>query len=340
MRKLKVGIIGCGYWGRNVIKTFYESDRCQLIAVCDTKKENLQSTLTSYPCLRGFYSYEEMLEKAKEIDALAIVVNTDLHFEFAKRALEAGIHVYVEKPLAKTSDEARELTEIANRKNLILLVGHVFCYNPAIRKLKEVIHKGEIGEIRFINSTRTSLGPRVRSDVNILWDYAIHDLYLFPFILGEKPIKVNAIGKSHLQKNEGIEDWVSLSIDFQNGCATHSFVSWYYPCKIRNMIVVGSRKMIEYDDLASNKLVLHDKGYAPIKGFDSLGNKDLELYDRGSSCINVESAPALREEVDHFLRCILRKGKPLTSGEEAQITLKLIEAMQVSLKNNKEVKVI
>src|SRR3989338_5260866 len=313
MKKLKVGIVGCGYWGRNVIKTFRESDRCQLVAVCDAKKENLQSTLTAHLGLRGFCSYEEMLEKAKEIEALAIVVNTDLHFAFAKKALEAGIHVYVEKPLAQTRGQAKELTEIANRNNLILLVGHVFCYHPAVKKLKEIIRKGEIGEVRFINSTRASLGPRVRSDVNILWDYAIHDVYLFPFLLGEKPVKVNAIGKSHLQKREGIEDWVSLSIDFQNGCAAHSWVSWYYPHKIRNMMIVGSRKMIEYDDLANNPLVLHDKGYASIKGFDSFGNKDLELYDRGSSCIPVESTPALTEEVDHFLKCILLKEKPLTS---------------------------
>jgi predicted dehydrogenase len=326
-----VGVVGCGYWGPNLVRNFFETRKCELIAVCDNNPENLKKISEKFPSLPLVDSYDLFLKNNK-LDAVCIATPVSAHFEMTKKALEAGKHVFVEKPLTGDSESSRELVELAKKKSLILMVGHVFVYNPAVRKIREMMANGEIGVPRVISCVRTSLGPRVRTDVNILWDYAIHEAYIFPYILSRKPVAVSATASSFLQ--EGIEDWVQFSIRFEGDVYANGYVSWCDPQKRRNMTIVGSEKMLYYDDLAEKKLVLFNRGYKQIKGTDKFGNVNLELFDMGESYPTVGSEETLRLEVEHFIDCIKAGKVSQSSGEEGVQTIMLLEKMQESIDNN------
>jgi predicted dehydrogenase len=240
--------------------------------------------------------------------------------------------VLVEKPLATSSAEGQALVELADRQGLVLMAGHVFLFHPAVSTLRQIIQDGELGEIRFVTSLRSSLGPRVRDEVNVVWDYLIHDAYIVPHLLGRAPLAVRADGGSWLQP--GVADVVFATLDFGDGTLAHLQSSWYYPVKARRMVIVGSRRMALWDEDADPKLTLYDRGYAPHDGVDRWGNQGLRLYDDGAQPVLLEAGESLRAECEYFLECIASGQEPVASGRQAVETLRLLEATDRSLLNH------
>lgn len=328
---LRIAVIGAGYWGPNLIRNVHDSKKCELVAVCDINEDNLNRVGDQYKDFKLVRDFTKLVEPNKVIDAVVIATPVETHFGMVQYFLNKGIHVFAEKPLTRTSKETKELTELAKKKKLILMTGHVFMYHPNINKIRSIIAAGELGEVKVIQAVRTSLGPRVRTDVNIIWDYAVHECYILPYVLDSDVLAVNAVGNSYLQKD--IEDWVNFSLYFDNGAVANGFVTWADPQKRRNFTIIGTKKMLFYDETAKDPLLLFDRGYLQKKGIDEFGNVDLELYDKGAQVVKVESGEPLKLEIEHFFDCIEKNEEPISGGYNAYDTLLTLETLQASLKN-------
>lgn len=333
---IKIGVIGCGYWGPNLVRNFHEGKNSQVVSVCDLREERLNLIKQKYPYLKITKDYEDIL-KDKTINAIAIATPVSTHFQLAKEALLAEKHILVEKPLAASSEEAKELIEIARRKKKILMVDHTFVYTSAVRKMKEIVKKGELGKIYYFDSVRINLGL-FRSDVNVLWDLAPHDFSIMDFLLEETPISVQASGSSHI--NTGFENIVYVTIHFKNSLIGHIHVNWMAPVKIRTTLISGSKKMIVYNDLEPiEKVKVYNRGVTLDRSRDTTTLNKYQ-YRVGDIYIpHFEDVEALQTECNHFVECILKNKKPTTDGEAGLRVVRLLEASQYSLKNGgKEVK--
>ena len=326
--KVAVAVIGAGYWGPNLIRNLYETDKCELKIICDSNNERINIKRGKYPDVNMSVSADCVVEN-KTIDAVCIATPVNTHYELAKAALKSGKHVFIEKPITTTSQEAFKLHELAQESGKVLMVGHIYKYNPAVDKIRELIRSDALGDINFIQAVRTSLGPRVRNDVNIVLDYGIHEAYIFPYILDQNPIGISANGSSYLQQK--IEDWVSFTQYFENTTAI-AYATWCDPRKRREMTIVGSKKMLVYDDLAENKITVYNSGYKSYDGIDSYGNVNLQLYSGGSENITYADTETLGNEVDHFFDCIYNKKKPKSSGEDGVEVMRICEAISDSMK--------
>lgn len=331
---IKTAVIGAGYWGPNLIRNFYQSELCSLVAVCDINQGNLDKLKGKYDEVKLINDYEELVNL--DVEAVCIATPVATHKKIAEFFLKKGIHVLVEKPITRASLSAQNLVDIAKKHNAILMTGHVYMFHPAIRKIREIITRGELGEIKVIQTVRTSLGPRVRNDVNIIWDYFIHEAYILPYILEKKVLGSNCVGKAYLQK--GVEDWISASLNFEGGTVANTFVTWSDPQKRRNMTIIGTNKMLYYDEISSQPLTIFNRGYKHIKGEDKFGNIGLELYDKGSSIVDIPAGEPLREEIDHFLTCITSGKEPLSGPAQSVNTIRILENVQQSSRSNGEYK--
>lgn len=256
-KKVTLAQIGCGYWGPNLLRNFATQESCVVKWVVDISQERRQYVETHYPSVRTSETWQAVVED-KDVEAVAIVTPAASHFQLVKTMLEHNKHVFVEKPLAMSVSEAEELTALAERHQRILFVGHTFLYNAAVRKIKEYIENGDLGDIYYIFTQRLNLG-RVRQDVNALWNLAPHDISIILYWLDETPHQISARGHSFLQ--EDIEDVVFANLDFPSGRSAHLQVSWLDPCKMRKIVIVGSKKMVVYDDTSPDaKIMLYDKG--------------------------------------------------------------------------------
>ncbi|MFH1958620.1 MAG: Gfo/Idh/MocA family oxidoreductase [bacterium] len=328
---VKIGTIGAGYWGPNVIRNFSRIKSVKLVKCCDKNKKRMALLKKQYPETKVTENPRSIFEDGN-IDAVYIATPAESHSRLVKEALLAGKHVLVEKPLATSSRDAVDLIKTARKKKKVLMAGHVFEYSPVVNKVKECIRKNILGKINYIYSSRTSLGPRAREDVNIVWDYAIHDVSILLYVLNGFPAAVTATGGTYLRR--GIEDVVFFSMFFPGNILAHCHTSWYDPLKVRKITFVGNKKMLLYDDLEEkNKIVVFDRGYTPHRGTDKFGNDGLQLYDGGFKSIASAGKEPLRAECEHFLDCILKCKEPRSGGPSAVKVIRVLEAIDKSIKS-------
>jgi predicted dehydrogenase len=328
---VNVALVGCGYWGPNLARNFHQLEMSRLVACCDLDREKTRRLERLYPGMRTTTSVDDILNDPG-VDAVAIATPARTHYALAKAALESGKHVLVEKPLTMDSGQALDLHRMAEERRLVLMVGHVFEYNPAVRAIKRFVESGEIGEVYYAYSTRVNLG-RVQSDINALWSIAPHDISILLYLLGQMPEEVQAAGARYL--NDSVEDVVFVNLRFPSGVLAHVHASWLDPSKVRQMTIVGSRKMIVYDDVAAEKIRLYDKGVYR-KGEPIYGEFQYKLHSGDILIPKIQMSEPLKVECAHFLECIVEGKRPLTDGMNGWRVVRVLEAADRSLQRGGE----
>ncbi len=330
MSLIKVGAIGYGYWGPNLVRNFVENPSSELVIVADLKKERLSKIKASYPQVIVTEDYKDIFNH--DLDAVVIATPPATHYPLAKECLEHGLHVLVEKPITLKSEHAQKLIDISKKNDLVLMVGHTFEYNVAVLTLKNLIDSGELGQIYYVDSARLNLGLFQR-DLNVLWDLAPHDISILLYILGTTPLSVSAHGMPFV--NEGIQDVVYMNMVFPENVLAHIHVSWLDPCKVRRVTVVGSKKMVVYNDIESlEKIRIYDKGVDKPPYTETYGDFQLS-YRYGDVVIpNIRLSEPLQKECQHFLDCINNHTDPQSDGQDGLHVVKIIEAAQRSLSQN------
>ena len=323
--------IGTGYWGPNLLRNLISNERCKVKIVVDISKERRAVVKRLYPSVHVSNSIDDILDDS-EIDAVVIATPVSTHFELAIKLLEAGKHILVEKPMARTVEEVEQIEFLSLKKNLVAMAGHTFLYNSAVRYVKKVIDSGDMGDIRYVYSQRLNLG-RIRSDVDALWNLAPHDISIIQYWLNDvDPEGVSRKGVDYIQ--DGIDDVVFLSVNYPDKVMAHVHVSWLDPHKVRKITVVGSRKMVVYDDMAENKVAIFDKGIDPLAvlgqnmDYDNPGS--LEFNHRSGDVImpRVPWREPLKVEVEHFADCIQGKAECLTGPAHASRVVRILSQVQ------------
>jgi len=328
-KQIKVGVVGCGYWGPNLVRNFRSLPDCHLKAMCDISEERLKHLSALYPDVKGQTSYEHMLNGVG-VDAVVVATSVKLHFPMAKAALLAGKHTMIEKPMASSSEQCAELVEIARKKGLVLMVGHTFLYSPAVRKIKEIIARGDLGDIRYICARRLNLGL-FQKDINVAWDLAPHDISIVLHLLEESPCSVNCRGSAHV--TPGIEDVTSMSLTFPNDRSAIIHSSWLDPRKVREMTIVGSRRMIVYDDVAQQeKIRIFDARVERPPHYDTFAEFHYAYHYGDTYAPYVKQEEPLKTECQHFLECIREGKEPLTHGGQGLELVRILEASTESLR--------
>lgn len=324
----RVGLIGYGYWGPNLARNFHALPEAHLVAVADADAKRLDEPARLYRT-RTYVDYRELLADPT-LDAVAIATPARTHFEIARAALEHGKHVLVEKPLAMSSHEARELIALAEQKKCVLMAGHTFEYNPAVWKIRELVEARAIGEVYYIYANRVNLG-RVQRDINALWSIAPHDISILLFVLGTLPREVSARGARYLDKN--IEDVVFVTLTFPKNILAHVHASWLDPSRMRQMTIVGSEKMIVFDDAdAEARLRIYDKGV--YKHGSAYGEPQLKIHSGDIHIPKIDLTEPLHNECAHFIECVREGKRPRTDGEDGLRVVRVLEAAQESLAKN------
>lgn len=325
---MKVGIIGLGYWGPNLIRNFLAHPEIDKVYGCDLSDDRLNFIKSRFPSAELMKDYNEMLQK--DIDIVAVATPVDTHFKFSKMALDAGKHIWVEKPFTATSEEAKELIGIAEQNNLKIFVDHTFIYTGAVRKMRELVDSGEIGEIKYFDSVRINLGL-FQHDVNVIWDLAPHDLSIMQYLMPhEKVVAVSAHGIANYYDHENV---AHLSVYFDNNCFAHFHVNWTSPVKIRKMLVGGDKKMLVFDDMENfEKIKIYDAG-VNVSTKEKI-HEALVQYRMGDMhSPKVIATEALSLGVAEFVNAIKEDRNPLTSGSDGLEVVKILEASEKSIKN-------
>lgn len=316
---INIAIIGVGYWGQNLVRNFNKIKGSKVHSVCDVSEEKLRFIKDQYPDIKLTKDFNKIL-KNPAIDAVVIALPAKLHYEFGKKTLLAKKHVLIEKPLTTKVYQAEELIKLAKKSHKILMVGHTFLYNDAVRKIKEYIDKNKLGKIYCIYFQRLNLG-RIRQDVNAMWNFAPHDISIALFWLGEKPIRILAKGRDYIQK--GIEDLTFLDMEFKNKKFVQIHSSWLNPEKIRKAVIIGSEKMLVYDDVLKTE---------KIKIFDKKIDQKLNVCTGKVFIPKIKFREPLFVECSHFVDCIKKNKIPFTDGENGLEVIKILELAQKSLK--------
>lgn len=334
MEKLiNIGVIGYGYWGPNLVRNFVELPKSQVSMVSDFKTELLLKAQTKYPTIQVTTDCQDIFNNPK-IDAIVIATPVSTHFDLALAALKAGKHVLVEKPMTVTTDQALQLIDEAERRNLVLMVDHTFVYTGAVQKMRELVVSKQLGDIYYYDSVRVNLGL-FQHDVNVIWDLAVHDLSIMSYVLQSQPYAVSATGVSHVPGEP--ENIAYLSLFFHNNLIAHINVNWLAPVKIRRTLVGGSKKMVVFDDLEpSEKLKIYDKGITLNGNPNSNAEKVYQMligYRTGDMWSpKLEMTEALRTEALHFIDCIEQGKHPITDGQAGLQVVKILEAATLSMK--------
>ena len=332
---IHVAVLGYGYWGPNLIRNFLETADVRMAMCCDLDQQRLALVEAKYPRIALTTNYDEVL-KDQAIDAVAIATPVATHYGFARKALEHGKHVLIEKPMTASVAEAESLIDIAAKRNLTLMVDHTFIYTGAVRKMKEIIKRGDLGELYYFDSVRINLGLFQR-DVNVLWDLAPHDIAILDHLVEEQPVAVCANGACHI--GNGIENVAYLTVYFQSGLIAHFHNNWLAPVKIRTVLVGGSKKMILYDDMeASEKVKVYDRG-VETKGIEDV-HQALVAYRLGDMWApQLDTTEALHLVTAEFVNSIKAGRRPLTDGVNGANVVKILEAAEMSIKHRgREVK--
>ncbi len=331
MEKLNIAVIGAGYWGPNLIRNFNQIPECNMMMCCDRDETRLKRIQDLYSNVQTTTNLDDILNN-KDIDAVAIATPVFTHLELGLKCLKAGKHVMIEKPMASSVKECQMLIETAKEYNRIIMVGHTFEYTAAVQKAKEIIDSGELGEIFYISCARVNLGL-FQQDINVIWDLAPHDISIILHLLEDYPLSVNAQGKAHFK--EGIEDVATTTLNFSNSGIAFIHNSWLDPAKVRKITIVGSKKMLVYDDINANeKLKIYDKGVDAPPYYDTYAEFHYS-YRYGDILIpHVKEHEPLRKECSHFLECIREDKQPKTDGYNGLRVVSILEAANESIRNN------
>jgi len=325
---MKAAVLGLGYWGPNLLRNFLGNAKITGVLGCDVNQTRLADMKAKFPTVTFVDSYEKLLSNS-EISAIAIATPVDTHYRFAKQALEAGKHIWVEKPFTSSSPQAIELMELAEQKGLRIFVDHTFIYTGAVRKVKELVDQKELGDIIYFDSVRINLGL-FQHDVNVIWDLAPHDLSIMTYVLNKTPVAVSANGIGNYGP---IENVAQLSLYFADNCFAHFHVNWTSPVKIRRMIFGGNKKMLVFDDMENSEKIKVYDSRVEINGTDGLYNALVQYRIGDMYSPKVNQTEALALAVREFVDAINEKRQPLTSGVDGLKVVKILEASDISIKN-------
>jgi predicted dehydrogenase len=326
---ISIGVIGLGQWGPNHVRNFRSIEGCVITRICDSSEQRLAAARRQFPGVETSRDSREVT-KAADIDAVVVATPVQSHFALVRQALTAGKDVLCEKPFALDSRECRILCELAESKRRVLMVGHVFLYNPGTLHLKAAIDRGELGRIYYMDAVRTNLGP-VRSDVGVVYDLASHDISLFNFLLGARPLSVSAVGGAFLQK--GIEDIGFLTLTYPKGVICHVHTSWLNPRKVRQLTIVGDNKMAVWDDMNTLEPVrYYDKGVVP-KGYSSFGEFHMILRDGAITIPKLKLFEPLLRQDQEFVDCIHSRRRPIANARFGAEIVQILEAARDSLRH-------
>jgi predicted dehydrogenase len=327
MNTIKVGVIGYGYWAPNLVRNFYEITSSELIAIADIDKASLERARAKYPYVTLTTDYQDLFDL--DLDAVIVSTPPATHYPIAKNCLEHNLAVLIEKPMTLNSQDAQNLIDLAENKSLILMVGHTFKYNSSVQAMKNIIKSGELGDIYYIDIARLNLGL-FQGDTNVLWDLAPHDISILLYLLEQNPISVSTQGMRCVFN--GVHDVAYVNLIFPNNIPAIIHVSWLDPCKVRRVTVVGSKKMLVFNDVeVQEKIKIYDKGVTKpdyTNGF----NQFQCSYRYGDIIIpNVRVTEPLRQECEHFVNCVINHTEPLSGGREGLQVVKILEAAELSM---------
>ena len=329
MRIVRVGVIGYGYWGPNLVRNIAEGPDTQVVAVADMKRDRLQLALRRYPGIKAVSDHRDLL-KDPSIDAIAISTPVSTHFPLAMEALQAGKHVLVEKPMTADSEQAMRLIDEAQKRKLVLMVDHTFVYTGSVRKLRELIDTGALGEVYYYDSTRVNLGL-FQHDVNVIWDLAVHDLSIMDYILPELPVEVSATGVAHVPG--AAEDTAYVSVFHSGSVIAHLNLNWLSPVKIRRTLIGGTKSMVVYDDIeTSEKIRIYDKGVVVTNEPESVYKLMVGYRSGDMHAPKIDATEALSIEMQHFADCVRNGTTPITDGQSGLRVVKVLEAATRSLR--------
>jgi predicted dehydrogenase len=323
-----IGIVGYGYWGPNLVRNFASSESSRVVSVSDLDPAKLATCARRHPEIATESDFRELLRNP-QVDAIAIATPVHTHYELALAALNAGKHVLVEKPLAQTSDQVRHLVDEADRRGLTLMVDHTFLYTPAVQKIRELLLQDQLGEVYYYDSTRSSLGL-FQSDVNVIWDLAVHDISIIQYLLEEDPIAVSATGSCHVAGSP--ENMAHITLFFESKCVAHVSVNWLSPIKVRQTFVGGSKKMIVYNDLEpTEKIKVYDKGITLNAEAENAHQFRIGYRAGDMWAPHISTKEALLTEVEHFVECVTTGALPVSDGLSGLRVIEVLEAASRSI---------
>ncbi|MCP4753179.1 MAG: Gfo/Idh/MocA family oxidoreductase [Proteobacteria bacterium] len=327
---MNVAVVGYGYWGPNLVRNFSWLDDTQVKYVCDLDEERLRKVNGLFPNVETTTTNYRQILDDPEVSAVAIATPVGTHFSLAKAALEAGKHVLIEKPMTDSVKDAQELIQLAERKKRIVMVDHTFLYTGAVRKIKELVESGQIGEIYYFDSVRVNLGL-FQNDVNVIWDLAPHDLSIMRFLIDKRPVSVSAIGVSHVKNN--MENMAYLTVFYEDTTFAHFHVNWLSPIKVRQILIGGSKKMVVYNDMENTeKIKVYDSGVKlNSDDKDALYNTLVQYRTGDMYAPKLDLSEALKLECRHFVDCIRSGSQPISNGEFGLDIVKMLEAAQSSM---------
>jgi predicted dehydrogenase len=329
---IRIGVIGYGYWGPNIVRNFHTQHGAAVRMVCDKNPRCADRLRKVFPAM-GFTVDENEILKSPEIDVVAVVTPVWTHHELAKRALENGKHVFVEKPFTCNVTQAEELIELADRKNLKIMVDHTFLFTGAVKKIKEMVDRRELGDLYYYDSLRVNLGL-FQHDVNVIWDLAPHDLSIMDHVIGDKPEAVVATGEKHLN---GVEDVAFITVYFPRKVIAHINVNWLSPVKVRTTLIGGEKKMLVWNDLeADEKIKIYDKGVSMSANPRNLHQLLVSYRSGDMYAPQVEQIEALQAETAYFLKCIEENENPFNDGIAGLRVVRILEAADKSIRRRGE----
>ncbi|MCK9417931.1 MAG: Gfo/Idh/MocA family oxidoreductase [Nitrospirae bacterium] len=324
---INIGIIGYGYWGPNIVRNFSGIEGARVATICDGNQLSLNRARKSYPNSTVTHDCSDVLNST-EIDAVAVITPVSTHFELAKRALENGKHVFVEKPFTATAAQAEELIALAERKKLTIMVDHTFLFTGAVKKIKQHIEKKTLGDLYYYDSVRVNLGL-FQHDVNVIWDLAAHDFAIMDYLVEERPIAVSACGKAHVSE---MEDTAYVTLQFKNQMIAHFNLNWLSPVKVRTTRIGGEKKMLVWNDLeADEKIKIYDKG-VEVKSKEATYKMLVNYRSGDMHAPRVEQVEALKMETEYFVQCVENSETPINDGHAGLRVVKMLEACNKSLK--------
>lgn len=330
---VNVGVIGCGYWGPNLIRNFNGLPGANLKAIADLDEKRLRQVGLLYPNALKTTDHRDIILD-DDIQAVVVATPMSTHHRLGSEVLEAGKHLFLEKPMATNSEDCRRLNAMAAARNLKIMVGHTFVYTPAVRKIKALMDSGELGDVYYVNISRVNLGI-FQQDANVVWDLAPHDVAMLNYLFQADPVSVSANGRCYVQRDKGIEDVAFVTLEYPGGRLAHIHVSWLDPNKIRTCTFVGSRKMLVYDDVSpSEKIRVYDKGVDVQPHYQDYGEFQL-LYRSGDIFVpRIDTVEPLKIETDHFLKVIAGLEANLSSGEEGLKVVQVLEGACLSIQQD------
>lgn len=329
-KRIKIGVAGCGYWGPNLIRNFHSLPDCKLTAMCDLHAARLKHLKSLYPEAAAETDYHHLLNGVN-LDAVVIATGVQSHYPLAKASLLAGKHTFIEKPMAGSGEHCEELVDLAKTKGLVLMTGHTFLYSPVVRKIREIIDRGDLGEIRYICARRLNLGL-FQKDINVAWDLAPHDLSIILALMGEQPVTVNCQGRAHL--TPGIEDVTTMCLTFSSRRSAVIHSSWLDPHKVREMTIVGNKRMIVYDDLEPlEKIRVYDMRVEHPPHYDTFGEFPYAYHYGDVYAPYLKQEEPLKTECQHFLDCIRTGSTPDSCGLRGLELVRILEAASASLRH-------